>query len=292
MSGAYLSLLRIVAEHAFFPPASGILRLEPTTHCKVLCEKFGFLLRPAPNGIDLFCHVESRNELLSGDWTDPDLQLEFSGYSEDANFSVYTDPVARCGEDWIFLHGGATVRQADGRFRLHQDEQVTAAVFRKSSDADVMRLLGKKFEPVKPVFFVVITFADLAKALRELETSANGQNAPTYYLRFGARKSLWKYYFLNDIGRGMNLAIVDLDGRTRFTSQGITALPGKRDALTFVSDKAIDMVQTYPQRFQLREQGEFGERILIKRLPNASIGGVGRELVEGSAVLVSEIYIN
>ncbi|OGB25271.1 MAG: hypothetical protein A3I66_04205 [Burkholderiales bacterium RIFCSPLOWO2_02_FULL_57_36] len=287
MSDPYLPLLRIVAEHAFFPATSGILRFAPTQRCKALCEKFGFLMRPASNGVDLFCQLSQRDDLLAENWADPAMALEFSCFSGDPNFSVYTELGSRAADDWIYLHSSQAVPEEDGKIRLHDGDCVTASEFRKTGASEIATLLGKNFDPVKPVFFVVITLSDLATALQ----SAQPGTAPTYVLRFAARKTLWKYYFLSGVD-GADLAIVDLDGRARFKQRGVTSLPGNRDALTFVSDDAIEMRQTYAQRFQLREQGALGERILIKRLPNAGISGVGRELVEGKAVLVSEIYIN
>jgi hypothetical protein len=46
------------------------------------------------------------------------------------------------------------------------------------------------------------------------------------------------------------------------------------------------------QRFQLRENGAMGEKVLIKRLPNASVGQIHKEMIKQDAVLVSEMYIN
>lgn len=287
MSGPYLPLLRIVAEHGFFPATSGVLRFVPTPRCTALCEKAGFLMRSASNGVDLFCKSSARDDLLAGAWADPAMALEFRVISGDPNFSVYTEPGTRAADDWIYLHSNQAVAEDNGKILLHDGECVTSSQFRKTDAPEIAALLGKNFDPVKPVFFVVLALSDLAAALQRAQPAT----APIYYLRFAARKSLWKYFFLSDTN-SKDLAIVDLDGRVRFMPGGITALPGNRAALTFVSDDAIEMRQTYAQRFQLREQGELGERILIKRLPNASISGVGRECVEGKAVLVSEIYIN
>ena len=132
---------------------------------------------------------------------------------------------------------------------------------------------------------MVIARGDLARALVLAA-------APAFLVRFGARASIWKYHFMSELDAA-NPVIVDLDDKLRFNPCGRTPLPGNRSALTFASEHLIDMRNTPRQRLQLRDPGELGDRILIKRLPNARVAAIGREITEGSAVpvFVSEIYI-
>jgi hypothetical protein len=292
MSTAYRPLFSIVVQHDFFAPgAVGDFKLVPSTRCAALLDKFGILLRNAPGGVELFCQQAERDELRAGLGVEPDMALGFRGYASDPQFSTFTELGPRTMEQSVFVDRADGPPDPDGRICLHPGPLVDGTCLRKNDSPALAEMLGRNFDPVKPVFFANIEVRTLVNALQQ--SPSGDAAAPVFYLRFAARTSVWKYFFLNDVG-SKDIAIVDLDGRTRFSRRGITALPGQRSAVTFVSDEAIAMQKTYPQRFQLREQGALGERILIKRLPNANVNAIGREVPEGSAVavLVSEIYIN
>ncbi|MDC8760329.1 hypothetical protein [Janthinobacterium fluminis] len=285
MGGAYSILLQLSAEHAYFPAASaGNVQFEPTPQCAALLDRLGILRRPAANGLTLLGQPAARAALLAA----PERldEFEFQVFAVDRHFSLYTALDAPDAEACLYFHSTQARQEQPGRWRLHAAEQADQTAWSQAvAPNKAAALAGPSFRPARPAFFMVLAPADVAAAL------AGGQ-APVFLVRFGARKSHWKYYFLSDPGLP-HPAIVDLDGELRFTARGYTALPGKRPALTFVSEQAVEMRQTHAQRLQLREQGELGERILIKRLPNASVAAVGRELAEGSTVtvLVSEIYI-
>ena len=86
--------------------------------------------------------------------------------------------------------------------------------------------------------------------------------------------------------------IADLDNEIKFNDLGSTTLPGDRKAMILQSNTAISMRETHSQRFQLREHGSLGDRILIKRIPNASICNFNSEIVAKKTEMISEIYIN
>jgi hypothetical protein len=290
----YQPLFSIAVEHGFFAAgASGNFRLLPSPESARLLDKFGIILRHGADRVELFCPPKERAELVDGLGVEDKMAFAFRGFANDPQFSTFTDLGVRSMDQSVYLDRSAGSEAEDGRICLHALPAVDQSCLRKNDSVEVATLLGRNFDPVKPVFFANIQFCDLVKDLQRTPVSSGVAAAPLYYLRFAARKSVWKYLFLNDVG-SKEVVIVDLDGRTRFSRRGTTALPGQRTAVTFVSDDPIEMQKTYPQRFQLREQGALGERILIKRLPNASVGAVGREVFEGSAVavLVSEIYIN
>lgn len=293
MNSPYGPLMSITVDHAFFAPGPGShFRLEPTPLTSKLIDKFGILLRPSPNGVDLFIQQDERADLLSGLGLEEGMALAFKGFALDANFSTFTELGRRVMDETVFLDAKGARPGPDGQLCLHEGEFVTEANLLKNDNPVIAGMLGRNFDPVKPNFFANIQFCDLVSFLQDAPPGV--AMAPRFVLRFAARTSVWKYYFLNDVG-SKDIAIVDLDGRTRFSRRGTTALPGQqRDAVTFVSDQAIAMQKTYTQRFQLREKGEMGERILVKRLPNANVNAIGKEMLEGSAVavLVSEIYIN
>jgi hypothetical protein len=112
-----------------------------------------------------------------------------------------------------------------------------------------------------------------------------------YYLKFKARKTFWKYYMLGLMAQKHSY-IADLNDAIRFEFSGEESLSGNRTALTFRSKTPIPMRDTFSYRFQLKESGPRGEKVLIRRLPMASASQINREMIEGEEAVVSEIYIN
>ncbi|MBE3024391.1 hypothetical protein [Janthinobacterium sp. GW458P] len=282
---AYAIVLQLSVSHAYFPAASnGNFRVEATARCAALLDRLGILARPAANGLLLLCQSAAREELLAG-LAQQD-ELEFQVFSGDSHFFLYTALDRPAPDACLYFHSAQAQQEQPGCWRLHAQDYADQSAWSDPVVPNKMAgLAARSFRPLKPVFFLALSPVQLAGAL------ASG-GTPRFCVRFQARKMHWKYYLLRDPGVP-HAAIVDLDGELRFTARGYTALPGNGPALTFVSEQAIEMRQTHAQRLQLREQGELGERILIKRLPNASVAAVGREIAAGSAVavLVSEIYI-
>ncbi|MBY0573620.1 MAG: hypothetical protein K2P84_08060, partial [Undibacterium sp.] len=62
-----------------------------------------------------------------------------------------------------------------------------------------------------------------------------------------------------------------------------------------MSNSSLKMKKNSPQRFQLREKAVAGgiQRVLMRRLPNASLDKIGKERTpDGQNLLVAEIYIH
>ncbi|MDQ1811712.1 hypothetical protein RBA41_00165 [Massilia sp. CCM 9210] len=282
MHGAYSLLLELRAEHAYFPDgASANFRFVPTPQCAALLDRFGILTRPSARGLALAGQAAARADLQGG--REAGAELEFGVLSADPHFSLFTGLDAPAPDACLFFHSARAQAEGVGRWRLHPDELAGPAAWRRPRVPD--KAAGLAGQGARPAFFMVLALADVAGALAQAA-------APVWLVRFGARASVWKYHFLSDLD-APNPVIVDLDDKLRFAARGRTPLPGNRSALTFASEQAIAMRKTPQQRLQLRDQGELGQRILIKRLPNASVAAIGREITEGSAVpvLVSEIYI-
>ncbi|MFB9240684.1 hypothetical protein IV454_25975 [Massilia antarctica] len=280
MRGAYSLLLELCAEHAYFPAgASGNFRFVPTAQCAALLDRFGILARPSAHGLALVGQDSARADLQGA------AELEFGVISTDPHFSLFTGLDAPAPDACLFFHSALAQAEGAGRWRLHPEELAGPAAWRRPRVPDKAAALAAQGAAPRPAFFMVLALADVAGALAQAA-------APVWLVRFGARASVWKYHFLSDLD-APNPVIVDLDDKLRFSARGRTPLPGNRSALTFASEQAIAMRKTPEQRLQLRDQGELGQRILIKRLPNASVAAIGREITEGSAVpvLVSEIYI-
>jgi hypothetical protein len=116
-------------------------------------------------------------------------------------------------------------------------------------------------------------------------------DARQFYIRFATLQTYWKYYILGDLSK-RNVYIADLDNALQFNPAGNILLPGNRESMLFQSSAAIPMQEQPSQRIQLRESGSLGDKVLIKRLPNASVHQMVGEMLNGQREYVSEIYIS
>jgi hypothetical protein len=207
--------------------------------------------------------------------------LAFKCFAKDPLFSRYTLPVIETNQ-MLYLRSKNSMPENDGRHRLHTDEHLDNSLAQPMTAPILARHLERHDMLRKPVCAVEIDLAD----------HVAGQTVGAdYYARFSVRKSFWKYYFVSDANPA-NMVVVDLDETVRFATAEPEQWPGNRRALVFISDREIEMQQRYAQRFQLRERSKMGERVLIRRLPNADVHKVTQEIVGSRTVLVSEIFIN
>jgi hypothetical protein len=278
---AYSPLFSVDVEHAFWTQPTVGLTCAPTPETANWIRRLDLLVRPQRNGIAVFCEATRRELLLDG--LEPGAALlAFKWFAQDPLFSQYTLPVMQSKETLLYLRSDGSVSEGGGRRRLHAGDDLDACLAQPMTSPLLARHLDRRDALRKPVFVAEIDLAD----------HVAGQAAGVdYYARFSARKSLWKYYFVSDADFA-ELAVVDLNETVRFAGGAPEQLPGNRRALVFVSDREIEMQQRYAQRFQLREQGKMGERVLIRRLPNADVSRVTQEVVGSRTVLVSAIYIN
>ncbi|SEN77554.1 hypothetical protein SAMN05428959_10365 [Duganella sp. CF517] len=309
---AYATLLHIGARHAFFGEhAVGRFRFAPSAATAALLARHDILARTGAEGLTLVCPRATRTALQAGAL--PALELEFDAWSIGASFSLVTAPAPPAADARLVFHSAGAVHEQQGIWRLHAQPQAGASAWSRAVIPNRAAGLddGGPRAP-RPAFHLLLSAAAIAAALA-------GHAAPRFLVRFGARQTRWRYYLLGDAlgggparadaidpadtrdqADGPQPAIIDLDGVLSFTPGGYTELAGQHRALTFISEQAIDMRQHPPQRLQLCERrgpDRQVNRILIKRLPNASVAAVGREVAPGSnetggqAVLVSEIYI-
>jgi hypothetical protein len=303
---SYSPLFSIDVEHAFWTQTADAFHCVPTPETLDWLRRRDVLMRPQRNGVALFCE-DARRHLLLENLESGEGVLGFKWFARDPQFSQYTLPVL-AQDELLFVRSAASVVAAgqDGRRYLHDGDSIDTDTNAKVAITDPMpaRHLARGDALKKPALVVQIDLAD------QVADSAAGID---YTVRFAVRKSVWKYLFIsdfligdypiNDAGAETNanadsdawsgkLAVVDLDDQVRFLAAAPEQLPGNRRAVVFMSEGEIDMRQHYSQRFQLREQGGMGERVLIRRLPNADVGKVTQEIVGSRAALVSEIYIN
>ena len=114
-----------------------------------------------------------------------------------------------------------------------------------------------------------------------------------YVVALKSKQIHWKYFFSGSLAK-KKLHIVDLDAEENGLGIGFvdSSLTATKDGLAMISTSAIAMRHQPSQRFQLREAGA-GERILVERLPNASLARIGKEKSrDGASMVVAEIYIH
>ncbi len=278
---SYSPLLSVDVEHAFWQQPGTPLRCQPSVATLDWIKRRDLLLRPQRHGVALFCDA-ARRALLLAELASGEAVLAFKWYAQDALFSQYSQPATLASGQLLVVTSGASVAESGGLRRLHGTEQIDATQAQPITAALLAAHLERSDGLRKPVLVALIDLADQVSA---------AVDSVDYVVRFGVRKSIWKYFFISD-DTAAELAIVDLDERVRFVAGPVEQLPGNRRALVFTSASEIAMQQRYGQRFQLREQGGMGERVLIRRLPNADVSKMTQEMVGSKVELVSEIYIN
>jgi hypothetical protein len=286
----YQLLFEISIEHLYY--ADGICRdleLVPDDATLRVIGHAGLVLRRTADGIALWIAPE-RMEQLRERVADAGnaLQLGFRAYSSDPHFSEYTLPARRVGQLLLLDSRRARV-DPSGRQLLHAAPFVSEHDYVAPDAKQLARMLGGARSPQLPMALVQMVLTGDAGGLC---ADATDPALRRFTLRFDAARTYWKYLLLGTLG-SKPAYITDLDEQVTFRRLEADAdLPGRRTAAVFLSERAIAMRDIPVQRFQLKETAAFGEKVLIKRMPNARIGTGQREVVDGHAVLVSEIFIN
>ncbi|AKC70827.1 hypothetical protein [Pandoraea oxalativorans] len=298
----YTRLFTIDVTHTYWTVPHLWLRHEATQDTAEWVRRRDLLVRPHRQGLAVFCATERRDVLLD-DLRRGDAVATFKWYAQDVAFSLYTSPtppVAQQGASVCFVtsEGSVPVDGQTSTRRLHAQPYVDASDGVPVDAPSLTPYLARTDRVNPPVLVVKIDLAD--------QVAGGEPGGVDYVANFAARESCWRYYYVcTEADEGADaLNIVDLDEKVSFVTAGREARAGGRHAVIFVSEQAIAMQQQYPQRFQLRERGRSGERVLIRRLPNADIGSLTQKTpkvhkpqdaelaAQSRAVLVSEIYIN
>lgn len=288
--GAYRPLFSIDVEHTYFESGTcSVLSFMPTPESTTVMKNAGLLLRRLNSGIAVFYDEASEAlSLYAGDPQSP-LCLAFRVFAKDPCFNVYTALGTPPHDDQLlYFENAGRKSEAGGRIPLHEQAFVGEADYAGLSSPSLAPLLGERDRIIRPVFVVRITIdppqpqgAD--ECLKFVPKH--------YYLRFQARRTVWKYYLLGRMAR-KDSYIADLNSEAEFVYTGEAMLPGNRRALAFRSRAAIPLRQKAPYRFQLKTEAPGGDKVLVKRLAVASSSRINQEEIEGHVVDVSEIYIN
>lgn len=283
MSSPYQLLFRVSFGHAFF--ADGILRalrIAPTPTCRDMLHKAGVLLRAQDDGLAVYGDEAAAARMrLQVEEAGGVLNMGFLIFVTAPHFFDYTMPTWPKGK-MLFLNTAASFPDHAGRQMLHATPFVPASAFLVPDHADLKPILARCILASTPAMVLqVAVTSDLLDATLPRQRE--------FHVRFDTASSHWKYYLFgfddtqNDI--------VDLTGEIEFDHVRDVAIEG-RSADVFVSKRALPMREAPPARFQLYAGSPSGDKLVIKRMPNASVGKRFRDSKDGNEILVSEIFVN
>lgn len=285
--GAYQPLFSVSVEHTYFTDhICKALKFIPAGPSATVLNKTGLLLKSSESGISVFYEDDKINRLRLH--AEDDLSLVFKVFSKDPNFFRYTIPGAQSDSNLLFFNNQQITRDAADKQMLHSDLNATEKALIDMRADQLEGMLDPKDYLVKPAFIlqIVITADEQGLCSEKLDAASR-----RYFIRFTTSQTYWKYYILGDLSK-KNLYITDLDNEIQFEDIGNALLPGCREAVILQSKIAIRMQEKHNQRFQLRESGSMGDKVLIKRMPTACVSNINGEMINGRMEDVSEIYIN
>ena len=286
MSSSYQLVFRVSFEHAFFADgALRSLRVVPTAACLGMLRRAGVLLRAEDDGIAAFGNGEAVERLrLHVAEAGAPLSLSFLVCFTDPHFFEYTVPAWPKGQ-LLFLDTASCVPDAAGRQMLHATPCVAASAFVDYQHASLEPILGARVLVPAPAMVLQVA---VSPGLLDAPDGVRRH----FHARFDAASSHWKYCLFGAGAGDARAAIVDLAGDMEFDHFAGIEIAERRRADVFVSKRAIPMREVPTARFQLRAASPAGDKVLIKRMPNASLGKRFREIRDGNEILVSEIFIN
>ena len=285
--GAYRLLASVTVEHAYFAEKNcKMLEFVLAQSCAAKLRNAGLLVKSSQSGVAVYYDEEKIGILRLH--AEDNLTLAFKVFSKDSNFFRYTSPGAPPDDALLFFSNQQITRDAAGKQILHPDASVTAADRMQLSADPLPEILERKDYFVKPVFVLQLSITAGAHGLCSDKLDAEARR---FYIRFATGQTYWKYYILGDLSK-RNVYIADLDNAIQFENLGNILLPGNRQAVQLRSSKAIPLHEQPDQRLQLKESTSAGDRVLVKRLPNARVDQVHGEVLGGAMENVSEIYIN
>jgi hypothetical protein len=285
--GTYCPLFSVTIEHAYFSGNNcKLLEFVPTAPSVALLRNAGLLLKSSESGVAVYFDHDNIDilRLHAAD----NLTLTFKVFAKDPNFLRYTAPGAPPDQAILFFDNRAINRDDPDKQLLHGGATVAEDSWADMAVEPLASILDRKDLLIKPAFILQMNITADAQGLcsDQLDPAAR-----KFFIRFGANQTFWNYYVLGELSKRA-IYIADLDNAVQFKSIGNVTLPGQREALVLQSSVAIPMQEHSRHRLQLRESGNMGDKVLIKRLPNASVDQTFSEMVNGRMESVSEIFVN
>lgn len=286
--GRYLPLCRVTVAHDFYAGGAGPgFDFVPAAPTAALVERLGLLVRQDGAAVHVFYDGDRRDALQGELARGAACRLTFAAAARDRAFTYVTTPAVQRPDAILFFRSpGRTPRRARGPLPLHAGEVAGDADFRPLAPV-LARVTGGRREWGRRPDFVVT----LAVRARDVAADGDPAGGAAYTIRFDARRTVWKYYLLG-AAASRTPRIVDASGEIDFEFVGPAALPGRRTALAFRSTSPIALRDRYDLKFQLRDSGAGGGKVLIRRLPGPAVEQFGKDTINGQDTIVSEIYVN
>lgn len=300
-------LFSVKVMHQFFDGREcKSVRLEPTEVTATFSQKIGLLFRSLPSGIAVYCEDRDFQKLTAFAAQKLGLRLAFKLISDDMYFDLFTKKFEQEESAVRYFDSRRAHDDAKGVQRLHSDETASERDYKSVNRKLIRAVLSQNEIRQKPRGLIQFVLNNSENGLCALDSSNNLKSIQRdYIVRFNTRETLWKYYLLGDFAR-RDVYIKDVTegvtDRINFIEKSRETVGGLTAKL-FVSDAMMPMRELFEKRFQLKEKSGLSEKILIKRMPNASVKRVSKEIVDAEEVtnsgtksekeiLVSEIYIN
>ncbi|PTN11657.1 hypothetical protein [Nitrosomonas aestuarii] len=285
--GAYQLLYSVTVEHMYF--ANNVcksLQFVPTQATVNLLYKSGLLLKVSENRLSVFFE-DDRLDVLQMHAED-NFVFTFKVFSKDPNFSLYTFPEIPAQHTILYFDNQHLANDTVGRFLLHSGSTVSNADYLDLNADLISGDLESRDCHVRPCFIIKIVIQKDAQLLSLNQQSGSFRQ---FHISFASKKTFWKYYLMGNLS-GRELYIADMNNEIEFEEIGSAVLPGNRNAKMLRSTSAIQMQEKPLQCLQLMEFIDLRGKIVIKRLPNASIHQINGEMVQGKMKNISEIYIH
>ena len=264
------SFFGITVQHSFFSATSGpVLHFVPHPQTERIIKNANLLSRNTINRL-ILCYNHEQKAILDCFIPENDSTLDFSFdvYSSDPHYSTYTEPYVFPSNTLPFFSNRGNYVPVKEGVQL-KPEAVSA---RKQKNYSIIQ---------PPLFKITISLAK----------KDNLDDHKEYIICHVARQTYWKYYFLGELAK-KEAMVNDMHGKMQFRYAGKQTPFPDTPARVYYSTEPIILRDRPDQRFQLRQLGEAGDKVLIKRLPNASAKNLSREIIQDKEVYVSEIFIN
>lgn len=285
--GSYRPLFSVSVGHDYF--SDGVwkgLEFVPVPAARKVIENADVLVKRTCGGIGVFYGEDRADALrLYAEEAGGALRFGFKVYAADRTFANYTVPYGRM-DDAVLHFSGQRGADENGSVLLSKGDTVSEADFVGMEALMADGVLGERDRRMPPDFVVEVVVAPGKDASgKTIWPPLDGR------LKFSARWSFWRYFLLGNMNKAGSM-VVDLDNRVEFEQLGEVVLPGNRPARVFRSKELVPVLEKSAYRFQLREQGQGGSRVLVKRLPVASESRLGMDTINGKNEIVLDAYVN
>jgi len=266
---AWQPLFSVTVEHDFFSsPHKLCLFFSSDQKTEKLLRNANLLLRVSQNSI-VVCVNSNDFDILEAfiESEEDRLEFTFNVSTEDSQFKCYTEMTCN---NIVPLYCDVHTAEND---ILTSPEKIFLKKIDAVSDSNI-------FIGGKPAIFRVTI--GVKKILC---------NAQQYIIRFKSRETYWKYFLLGKVLE-KEVEIIDLYEKVQFCCAGKQWLLPDIPAIIFYTNKKIQLRDRPNQHLQLRQTGRNGDKVLIKRLQNASVENLSKEIINGKEEYVSSVYVN